>query len=442
MANRGGVSVAPRLSGFDLAAKRIEDATLRANPKLVLPVSSRYDPAIASAKDVADAVAAHSEQTKKNVHSAKSHFRTAVNSRFRNTGGGAISPKTIAVSDDPGTLRRSSRARSARSLDSSPGPSLRATAPPVPLFNHAFLSGSLAKPHKSLPNSITAPQYKRLLPSQIVRLSHESEIVVVVPTRDPGQPPHVQQALKYFNNKFDSLLSSTLGPLPASQKKEHLHRMKKTHELSRDGRVAHEFRCRVKNYPERATLSSYHLTDNDIRLMFERDIGINVEVCGYPLNQRTLIKFKHISAIEIYECVPSDSVLNDGLSFNPSGDIDEPLLSQLWLVRGCTSSSIELMMKYYQESSKRLQKKLLRLKRSTKKKNEEAKKMSEKNDTAVKRNMISLLQDELTEDRMYSYASWVDSQYKDRFRNEYSTWSSLIEFLAPCSLISQQYLRF
>ena len=97
----------------------------------------------------------------------------------------------------------------------------------------------------------------------------------------------------------------------------------------RDGHAVHKYRCRVKNYPERATLSSYHLTDNDVCLMFERDIGINVEVCGYPLNQRALLKFKHISVLEIYQRVPSDSVLNDSLSFNPSGNRDKPLLPQL-----------------------------------------------------------------------------------------------------------------
>ena len=96
--------------------------------------------------------------------------------------------------------------------------------------------------------------------------------------------------------------------LPADQKKEELQRARRTHQEERNGGFVHEYRCRVKNYAERGTLASNYMTEADVRLiMFDGDVGINVEVCGYPQNEKVLLKFKYIHAIEIYKIFPKDA---------------------------------------------------------------------------------------------------------------------------------------
>ena len=106
--------------------------------------------------------------------------------------------------------------------------------------------------------------------------------------------------------------------------------------------------------------------------MFDgKGVGINVEVCGFPTSKKALLKFKHIAPVEIYQ-LNTKSVMNDSLGFKKSGDLDDPLLRQLWLVRGDTSSSIELMMKYYQESSNRFKKAMKRNKKDNEIKSQEA----------------------------------------------------------------------
>ena len=55
-----------------------------------------------------------------------------------------------------------------------------------------------------------------------------------------------------------------------------------------------------------------------------------------------LLKLKHISAIQIFKLTTPGVILNNSLAFDESGDIDEPLLKQLWTIRACTQSTIEL----------------------------------------------------------------------------------------------------
>ena len=69
-------------------------------------------------------------------------------------------------------------------------------------------------------------------------------------------------------------------------------------------------------------------------LIFDADTGLNVEVCGYPSTSKALLKLKHIAPAKIFKLVSSGEILNNELSFDDSGDIDEPLLKQLCLVHG------------------------------------------------------------------------------------------------------------
>ena len=308
-------------------------------------------------------------------------------------------------------------------------------------MSRTFATVTLAPPHDSSQHSLKSSHYKRLLPSQIVRIAHEAEIIVVVPRVTKHTPPELKEDITYASDRFDRVVMSTHTRLPADQKKEELVRVRRTHECARDGGVVHEYRCRVKNYPERGTLSSTCLTYADVRLMFKGDVGINVEVCGYPQNEKVLLKLKHIHALEIYQISPRDAQLNDGLRFESNGDIDEPLLRQLWFVKGCTTSTIELMMKYYQESSKRLKKQVSNMKsRKRKRKAKEAEGVEGPESNSS--DLINLMEHELSEKRIGAYAKWVDDQYHDCFRQQYSSFERLDNHLIPSSVVWEQYRRF
>ncbi len=143
--------------------------------------------------------------------------------------------------------------------------------------------------------------------------------------------------------------------------------------------------------------------------MFQAGKGIRIEVCGHPLNKTVLIKFNSFSCIEFYQMSKPDSVLNSGLFFEEKGDIDEPLLRKLWLVRGCTSSTIELMMKHFKESSHRLNKELKRIRRDTAKKKEKANQQAAMEKEIGKNELIELMTKELTEERMFNFAKIVNN---------------------------------
>ena len=76
-------------------------------------------------------------------------------------------------------------------------------------------------------------------------------------------------------------------------------------------------------------------------------------VCGYILGltaHSTSLKLKYLGYVEIFQRAVDGSLLNDELFFARSGDIKDPLLKQLWFIKGCTTSTIEVMMKHYQST--------------------------------------------------------------------------------------------
>lgn len=56
--------------------------------------------------------------------------------------------------------------------------------------------------------------------------------------------------------------------------------------------------------------------------------------------------------VEVYQVVQCDNVLNKDLKFQ-KGDLEAQLVDPLWSVRGCSASSVEVMMNYYKVLTRR-----------------------------------------------------------------------------------------
>ena len=201
----------------------------------------------------------------------KNNFPRVVNSNFSaGLGKKAFAKKNVTVqrSESEDGMRRSNRKRKQNEPMSPEENTVTpdgASSLPSVRFDRSFATGTSATPHRPIPPSFRAPQYKRLLPSNIVRLSHENEIIVVVPdasTFNPTAPGYSD--VKYISDCIDSVLVAASMSLPTQQRQEELSRIKMAHERIRDGKVVHEYACRVKNYPERFKLSTPHMTSNDV----------------------------------------------------------------------------------------------------------------------------------------------------------------------------------
>ncbi len=71
------------------------------------------------------------------------------------------------------------------------------------------------------------------------------------------------------------------------------------------------------------------------------------------------IAIKHFAYVEMYLC--PNTVIHDDIKFNTKGDILEPFLEQLWLANGCTSTTIEVLMKFHQENATKKQARITEL---------------------------------------------------------------------------------
>jgi len=103
--------------------------------------------------------------------------------------------------------------------------------------------------------------YKRLLPSQIVRLHKGAEVAVVIrplPKSSSDNERSVHAAISKDVNAV--VLDSCIGVHNADQIAQ-LQTILRTHEIKRDGGDCHEFQMRLHKWPERD-----HLDTTDVPL--------------------------------------------------------------------------------------------------------------------------------------------------------------------------------
>ena len=83
--------------------------------------------------------------------------------------------------------------------------------------------------------------------------------------------------------------------------------------------------------------------------------GLLFDVCGYSKTKSVLFRLKHTPFLEFYQRTKNGEVLNDSIVFKDTRNpvsLADPLLDNLFSVKGCKVSSMEVMMKYYQADAK------------------------------------------------------------------------------------------
>ena len=231
-------------------------------------------------------------------------------------------------------------------------------------MNVTFTEDSLAPPHRAIRPSLRSTSYTRLSSNLIVRLNNDDEFILVVPSISNDTPTDSLSALRDTHNKINTVLLESCSGLAPSDKKEQLSRLKQRHLLPRGSSSVYEFPVRIKNYAERDQIANNSLRKSDIDLLWNTGFGFKVELCGYAKTKTVLLRMKHFAHLEFYKT--PEFFARDDIGFKRTGDLNEPLLDQLWGARGCTTTTIQVMMKFYKELSNRKQKTITNLKRTKK----------------------------------------------------------------------------
>ena len=83
--------------------------------------------------------------------------------------------------------------------------------------------------------------------------------------------------------------------------------------------------------------------------------ALRFSMCGYSRHKTVLFKLQHCHHLEFYLRTVDGNVLNDEIAFqdtsNP-GNLSDPLLDQLFMMKGCKLSCLEVLMKYYKADAK------------------------------------------------------------------------------------------
>ena len=114
----------------------------------------------------------------------------------------------------------------------------------------------------------------------------------------------------------------------------------------------------------------------------------------------------------------------DDITFPKSGDLDEPLLQEIWAAKGCTVRTVEIMMRYYQELSKRRNDQCrhlgIRLKRKSAKDSAVDTLSNKTQATNTKLDYMRNINAELKKTCLFSFADKVDKIYESKYNVVYS----------------------
>ena len=147
------------------------------------------------------------EDNMKQVQSLKSNFNRIVNSQYQNGAGKMKQPKTISPIFTPSART----CRGVKQKYSTP-PDARSTIYHGQDDHHRavspFNASDNADPLLPIEHSIQAPHYKRLLPSELVRIFVGAEILVVVPTVTKATVVANKIDINNVTNRFDCVIVS------------------------------------------------------------------------------------------------------------------------------------------------------------------------------------------------------------------------------------------
>ena len=115
---------------------------------------------------------------------------------------------------------------------------------------------------------------------------------------------------------------------------------------------------RLKLWLEREQLDVLDPPTDLLQHFWNAGTGLRFQMCEYSHSQSALLKLSHIAYCEFYQCTVDGAVLNDdAIGFTDTRNPNlptEPLIEQLFAVKGCKLSTMEAMIKLYRSEVFRL----------------------------------------------------------------------------------------
>jgi hypothetical protein len=211
--------------------------------------------------------------------------------------------------------------------------------------------------------------------------------------------------------------------------------------MKRDGGDCLEFQMRLKNWPEREQLDTLLASPALLDHFWGGGAGLRFHVCGYSRHKSVLFKLRHCHHLEFYLRTKDGNVLNDDIKFQDTSNparLADPLLDQLFLMKGCKLSCLEIMMKYYKADANALR----RIKaKMDKAKAAGIKSSHESEEARVNNYLFDAMKEELSEDRLYKFSRKVDSVYNDHIVNNYSGFTQITDTALSPAEENEIYLQ-
>jgi hypothetical protein len=274
-------SAPPLRVGFDEIANMIRDLSIG-----VTPVSPKLRGALTAASmNVKSSFVVTTGKKKRTVDDAASANPTQsstapTNKRQRRAPATATlcSPSTTPATDAQSSATRHQSLAGFR-VDPSHPPAVGL----VYNWSDAMLfDRDIIRPHSTLRTSVIQPVYRRLLPSDIVRLMAGDEIIVVIPIHGdvPRRGNDADASRFHYRQLFYNVICRTFqGKDDSENNTESI--IRERHTLLRGGKSYLEFPCRIKNYAERELFERSGVTLSAIKSSWAQGAGIGLAVCGY-----------------------------------------------------------------------------------------------------------------------------------------------------------------
>ena len=245
--------------------------------------------------------------------------------------------------------RRSKHQRQATTPTFPHSSSAAASVQPMDL---TFSEDSLTPGHRPIPHSTRSAPYTRIRPKQMVQLGIDDEFILIFPAKSSTLHPKCFTAAVDINQRIDRVLLKSCTGITPSERTAQLNLLKQKHAIARGSETYYEFAVRLKHFGELQDLQINSLRSADLDRLWKSDgFGPSIELCGYARTSTALLRLRYYPYVEMYQ--RSSSLYLDDVTFPKSGDLDEPLLQEIWAAKGCTVRTVEIMMRYYQELSKR-----------------------------------------------------------------------------------------
>ena len=312
-------------------------------------------------------------------------------------------------------------------------------------MDSTFSEDSLAPGHRPILHSTRSAPYTRIRPKQMVQLGIDDEFILIFPAKSPTLHPKCFTAAVDINQQIDRVLLKSCTGITPSERTAQLDLLKQKHAIARGSETYYEFAVRLKHFGELQDLQINSLRSSDLDRLWKSDGFVpSIELCGYARTSTALLRLRYYPYLEMYQ--RSSSLYLDDVTFPKSGDLDEPLLEEIWAAKGCTVRTVEIMMRYYQELSKRRKDHCRYLANQLKQKSATVSAVDTLlNDTQATNTKLVYMRNitaELKKSRLFSFADKVDKMYESKYKVVYSNFVYMRNTVVSPADISKLYNIF